>query len=148
MELIIRVTTPFFWRKLLTLKVPPNVKQFPWRVSKGCLLTKNQLRIKRVTVNVLCPTCNAEMETIVQSITTCSFAKACWNKICIMVALIEFSTFSDWLSMVFHRCNQDELGIVAVLSWSFWKCRNELVWNQRGMKDTDVVESAKSLLSK
>nr|XP_017256465.1 PREDICTED: uncharacterized protein LOC108226023 [Daucus carota subsp. sativus] len=35
----------------------------------------------------------------------------------------------------------------VMLCWAIWKCRNNLVWNQRGLEITEVVESAKVVRS-
>lgn len=66
-----------FWKKLWNLKIPLKVKHFLWRASKDCLPTKDQLRIKRVNVDALCPTCNLEVETTTHAIISCPFAKEC-----------------------------------------------------------------------
>ncbi|WOH04559.1 hypothetical protein DCAR_0623969 [Daucus carota subsp. sativus] len=115
------------WKRLWNLKVPPKVKHFIWRAATGCLPTKVMLCQKHVNLNVFCPFCNMELETINHVLLNCSYAQGCW------------SILGGW--MVEKR----QMGVM--LCWAIWKCRNNLVWNQRGLEITEVVESAKVVRS-
>lgn len=68
-----------FWRQLWNLKIPPKVKHFLWRAVNGCLPTKDNLRCKRVDVDLYCPTCQNEAESTLHALVTCSYAENCWS---------------------------------------------------------------------
>lgn len=107
-----------FWRKLWNLKIPSKVKHFLWRAITCCLPTKDQLRVKKVAVNALCPVCNAEEENVCHSFISCSFAKACWDNSGIRFTVGVFYSFFDWISSVFQVCRGKDLQLVAMLCWS------------------------------
>lgn len=58
-----------------------------------------------------------------------------------------FHNFSGWLQLAFHQCRQQEFRGIIMLCWIWWKSHNEIVWNQRSLEATEVVESAKSVLN-
>lgn len=53
-----------FWRKLWNLKVPPNITKILWCATTNCLPTKYMLTTRRVQVNTLCPSCDAQLKTV------------------------------------------------------------------------------------
>lgn len=52
-----------FWRKIWNLKIPLKAKQFIWRDLTKSLPTKDQLMLKHVAINAMCPVCNLNTET-------------------------------------------------------------------------------------
>lgn len=136
-----------FWRKLWNLKVPAKVKNLLWRAVTGCLPCKVQLRTKNVAVNDTCPMCNEGAESIIHGLVTCSFSTTCWNIIDINTRWNNQISFGDWLQSMFDSCGRNELQLVTILLWSIWRCRNEVVWNQKGMEVQEVVESTKLILN-
>lgn len=92
-----------FWRKLWNLKIPPKVKNFLWRAVNNCLPTKDLLRVKQVQVNIVCPTFNEAPESILHALVLCPFAEHCWNATALPAITGEFSSFGDWLHLVFFR---------------------------------------------
>ena len=137
---------PCFWKNLWTMKVPPKVKHFMWRAATDCLPTKVMLRTKRVEVNILCPLCNSDPESTSHVLLHCSFAKSCWDRISGLPGNNEGDSFSDWVLNNFDSWDVAKRQKNAMLCWSIWKARNELVWNQRGTEIVDVVESANMVL--
>lgn len=112
-----------------------------------CLPTKDQLRIKRVDVNAMCPLCNFDQETIIHTLIYCSFARLCWDSIGCMSEVQECTSFADWMTGAFKKYNGEELKKISIICWSLWKNINELVWNQKGMEFTEVAESAVLVLN-
>lgn len=117
-----------FWRRLWNLKIPPKVKNFLWRATKECLPTKDLLCRRRVPVNVICPTCNNAPESILHSLVTCSYAEASWSKLAIPALSGEFSSFTEWLQLVFQQRSSNDVHITVMICWMLWKARNDLVW--------------------
>lgn len=59
----------------------------------------------------------------------------------------KFSWFLDWLTKSFDKWENDRTQMSAMMCWSIRRCRNDLVWNQRGREVTNVVESTRVALN-
>lgn len=105
------------------------------------------LRAKRVQVNDLCPSCNDYPETVVHTLVCCSHAIACWEKVQNFHISGDYSSFADWLKLVFEQKRKEEVCIVVMICWMLWKSRNDLRWNQSSLGATEVVESAYLVLN-
>lgn len=92
-----------FWRNLWNLKIPQKAKNFIWRATSNCLPSKDLLRVRRVEVNTLCTVCNAEPETTLHSLVSCSFSQACRERSLISNISSMFNSFIKWLQMIFHQ---------------------------------------------
>lgn len=135
-----------FWRNLWNLKIPPKVRNFLWRACSDCLPTKDLLREKRVPINATCPMCNDTAETILHILVTCSYATSCLRKLFLPSITGEFSSFSEWLQLVFQQMNQKQVNQIVMVSWMIWKSRNDVIWKQHCTGINEVVQSAFSIL--
>lgn len=52
----------------------------------------------------------------------------------------------DWLSHVFSMYNGEQRRAIEMLCWAIWRCRNELIWRQKGADILVVVLVSKSVL--
>lgn len=135
------------WKKLWALKVPPKVKHLMWRAATGCLPSKTQLHQKHVNVNVFCPLCNQDPETIDHVLLKCSFASECWSYMRGSSSSGDYGSFSDWFASEYSSWDTDSRRSGAMLCWSIWKCMNDLIWNQRSLEVVEVVASSKVALN-
>lgn len=103
-----------FWRQLWNLKIPSKFKHFLWRVVTSCFPTKDKLRMRKVDVNILCPTCNASPETIVHALVECSFSNTCMLTAGMNITTGEINDFADWLELVFQQCTKDEIRLTVM----------------------------------
>lgn len=110
-----------FWRKLWNLKIPPKVKNFLLRASANCLPTKDLLRIRRIPVNDVCPTCNEYTETTFRTLVTCSYVVVCWSRVHSQAISGNFSSFSQWLALVFQQQPLEQVLITVMTCWMIWK---------------------------
>ncbi|XP_074324344.1 uncharacterized protein LOC141661259 [Apium graveolens] len=120
---------PSFWKRLWNLQVPPKVKNFMWRVISGCLPTKDMLHAKKVNIHVTCSLCNKEVETASHVFLECFFAKSCWQ---------------EWVFNVFNGWETVKRQSGAMLCWTIWKCRNDLIWNQKCLEAQKAANSARN----
>uniref|UniRef100_A0A803P370 Reverse transcriptase n=1 Tax=Cannabis sativa TaxID=3483 RepID=A0A803P370_CANSA len=133
-----------YWKKLWKLDVPPKVLHFLWRACSGCLPTKVQLSAKHVNVDLICPLCNVNYETIFHVLLGCRFAQACWHLSAAITAGVD--DFSSWFFMVLDG-NQGEVAVdTAMISWSIWKTQNEVFWQKKTSNALRVVQSARKAL--
>uniref|UniRef100_A0A803P1X0 Reverse transcriptase zinc-binding domain-containing protein n=1 Tax=Cannabis sativa TaxID=3483 RepID=A0A803P1X0_CANSA len=135
------------WKKLWKLEVPPKVHHFLWRACSGCLPTKVQLSTKHVYVDLLCPFCNAENETIFHILVECRLAQSCWNLSAAAFFPGLSQEFSSWFFAILEGGCSDIILDVAMLSWSLWKARNEVLWQKKKTcTAASIVKSARSVL--
>lgn len=125
------------------MELKSKVKKLLWRASNDCLPTKVQLGSKYVDVNVTCSIRNKETESIYHVLISCRFANACLNAVGSWIGEQEQQSFMDWLADIFKMKQGKEINTVVMLVWFPWRNRNNLVWKQRGMMITEVVESVK-----
>lgn len=59
----------------------------------------------------------------------------------------KYDSFVSGLSNEFDKWSIDKINMGSMICWAIWRCRNDLVWNQRGMEVIDVVESANVVLN-
>ena len=136
-----------FWRSLWRLKVPPKAKNFLWQAAKECLPTKVQLRSKHVPVDDTCPFCQDGSETIVHVLVSCPFVVACWRQVGYNFSPMVSYYFLDWISTLFDSLDEEKRSIVAMVCWALWRCRNDLVWNQKHHSASEAVFMARTELS-
>lgn len=57
----------------------------------------------------------------------------------------EFQTdlnFVEWFSEMLQEYNTEEMKSISMVCWSLWKNRNNIVWDQKSLEATEVVNSA------
>ncbi|XP_062112948.1 uncharacterized protein LOC133824099 [Humulus lupulus] len=105
------------------------------------------LQMKHVAVNVLCPLCNTDRESICHVLVSCSFAQACWHRLGIGCIPTPQGIFSSWLSSILSLYSREKRQWAVMLLWALWKSRNDLVWQQRGSEVDEVIVLAKTVLN-
>lgn len=129
------------------MKIPPKVKNFLWRGVNNCLPTKDFLSIKQVPVNVICPIRNEDPEYVLHVLVLCPFAIHCWNAVVLPVVTGDFSSYGDWLQLVFSQRNVETIHMTSMVCWTLWKNRNDLVWNQICLDVPEVLNTTLSVLN-
>ncbi|KAM6557685.1 hypothetical protein CsatB_004704 [Cannabis sativa] len=135
-----------FWKNFWKIKVPPKVLHFAWRVLTDCLATRVQLQIRRVPVQSHCLFCNSAAETSFHLFIECPFSKSCWNISAVTIPSTTAASFLDWFTAVSDRYKGDAIEEVLMVSWSIWKARNNIVWNNKTTTAAEVVFTAHQVL--
>ncbi|EEF33529.1 conserved hypothetical protein [Ricinus communis] len=68
-----------WWKILWRIKLPPNIKQFLWRLCKGWLAPRSNLNRRHIEVERFCPRCKLEEETIKHIFWNCERVKALYR---------------------------------------------------------------------
>lgn len=110
------------------------------------LPTNLALYQKYVPVNVTCPACNREEESIYHILVQCHLASQCWMKVLHDVHEGENQDFMQWLSHVYAVTEKDKQSEILTLCWGIWKARNDLVWNQKHTQANNLVSSRSQYL--
>uniref|UniRef100_A0A803PV21 Reverse transcriptase n=1 Tax=Cannabis sativa TaxID=3483 RepID=A0A803PV21_CANSA len=134
------------WQKLWQMQVPAKVHHLVWRAMSGCLPTKVQLTTKHVHVDLTCPLCNVEVESIAHVLLHCPFARSCWN-----ISMVGYNgeaatDFFSWFGDLLAKNQQSVVEEAAMVAWRIWLARNDILWNNKSTKALDVVKLARTNL--
>ncbi|XP_062101909.1 uncharacterized protein LOC133809260 [Humulus lupulus] len=135
------------WVKLWKLRSPPKVKDLLWRSSTGCLPTRMQLSLKHVDIEMNCPYCPFEPESITHCLINCPFVHNCWRRSGLAVESPFLGSFGNWLDHCLRDKDESECQKIASLLWSIWRTRNNLVWHHKKMSPASVVFLSSSMLN-
>lgn len=135
------------WKADWNMRIPQKVKIFVWRALSNLLPTKDQLVIKKVDVHPYCTVCNSDIESVEHILVTCPFATKCQNLTNYVEVDQRASSFMEWMGRRLNLNLKDQFEMIRMISWSLWKNMNNVVWNQKGMEPTKLVESAKLSLN-
>ncbi|GJW41394.1 RNA-directed DNA polymerase, eukaryota, reverse transcriptase zinc-binding domain protein, partial [Tanacetum coccineum] len=120
------------WPKCVSKKV--NV--FMWRLSLDKLATLVNLDRKGIDVaSLLCPVCNEHVENVNHLFFSCEMARDLWTRLArwCQLNISDISNLSEWMSWLdaCHILKKARLileGIAALMLWSIWKFRNDLIF--------------------
>lgn len=90
---------------------------------------------------------NREAESTSHILLECSFARSCWERMGIYGDQTNYDTFFGWAVDVFNGWSADNRQNGVMLCWMIWKCRNNVIWNQKYIKVQEVANSARVVLS-
>lgn len=94
------------WTSLWKIKAPPKTLNLVWRALSDCLPSLTQLQIKRVPVQVTCPVCQEEAETILRCLGSCRFVNSAGR----------FFYLVFWFRTIIassHGCQQHSLQLIT-----------------------------------
>lgn len=109
--------------------IPPEVKNFVWRVVHNCLPTPDNLQRRQVEVNSQCSICMAGEETLNHAIRTCPFARRCWKKTSLDTQTFDGQSTAWRLAVVFENWTNNDVEIFNMVAWSMWAHKNSVVWH-------------------
>ncbi|GAU37059.1 hypothetical protein TSUD_274200 [Trifolium subterraneum] len=121
------------WGRIWKIHTPPKAKHFLWRVCKECLPTRIRLRSRHVQCPIECPLCLEEPEDEGHIFFNCGSIKEAWSAMGVDHILYpRMSTCHDIRDFIFQTCCNDSkqiAGKMALLLWTIWQNRNNMVWN-------------------
>ncbi|XVF88248.1 hypothetical protein PTKIN_Ptkin19aG0034300 [Pterospermum kingtungense] len=137
------------WTDLWRLRIPPKVKNFPWRACRVTVLTRIKLSSRGISVPISCVLRNNDVETIWDILVDCPFANSCWKMMkcdalianCSHGALLFADCFFKLL-----QTNSDLIPKIAMVFWNIWKSRNDYLWNDVVACSQRTVSTAISFL--
>ncbi|KAM6584005.1 hypothetical protein CsatB_011007 [Cannabis sativa] len=89
-----------------------------------------------------------QVETIFHVLLDCSFSRSCWTFSAATippVAGVE-TDFCNWFFALLDGGREDVVAEAAMVCWSIWKTRNEVLWQSKSRPALEVVKSAKHVL--
>ncbi|KAK6153378.1 hypothetical protein DH2020_013017 [Rehmannia glutinosa] len=137
------------WKWLWALSVPTKNKVFLWRVCHNIIPTKLALAKRGVGLNPMCQRCGLDFETMEHAFRDCSWVEFFWaaSPLRIRLPTIERrGSLTDWIERLAERKDPDSDNMVAMLLWSVWWARNELVFKGRTIEHHQLYTQATSRL--
>ncbi|KAF7801271.1 reverse transcriptase [Senna tora] len=126
----------------------PKVRMFVWQCWMNGLPCKTNIAAKGVMINIVCPLCASNVESLAHLFVNCSVVKKVWTGMKISALLIPFDhCFRTWLS---DNANLNSvkvmgvpLGTIFVFGlWEIWLGRNALVFDSKVFDPVLIGEKA------
>jgi len=138
------------WNLIWKLKVPPKIKNFLWRVCRGCFPTRARLSNRRVSCPLDCVQCNNNYEDSIHILIECPKA----------VQILRDTNLWDTIDRVLHQdynihaliftflhnFSSGQCELMATIMWILWKSRNMKLWQQHNETNVQVFQCATHLL--
>ena len=134
------------WKKIWSIKLPPKVKNFLWRVCSHCLPTKDRLIQRKLNVDPTCPVCATEMETSLHVFTQCRFAKNYWLAAQLSQPSENLQSITDWVFHILEFKNVDSRQLGCMILCAIWHHRHEVLWNNHTKSPARLLNFASSFL--
>jgi ribonuclease HI len=131
------------WKKIWSLKVPPKVKVFWWRVLHEFLPARQILHRRHLEPIPNCEVCGAEEETIRHVLVECTVARQFWDQIkaltCTKIPRLHHAT---WARDVLwgNVCSEEERATIIIGMYSLWMQRNS---RKHGEQDKPIKVAVK-----
>jgi len=152
MENIMNVAKHFVpgeWKWIWRIKSPPKVRNLIWRVCRDCLPTGKNLQERGVDCLSSCPVCDNSVEQTVHLLFGCQFSKAVWDMAGLKDVIEKRMTItSSPHSVITDICASEHSTVVskmAMVKWSLWYNRNNIIWNNKRSTPSQVNMMANSL---
>ncbi|XP_019154330.1 PREDICTED: uncharacterized protein LOC109150809 [Ipomoea nil] len=130
------------WVTLWKLRVPPKWKTFLWRAVSGILPTTDNLIVKRVEVDPICPMCGNTQENIMHVLVLCDYSKMVWNISGLPVTNIQTNFFQSWFLGMMDSLLEGQVRLAVGILYYLWLARNSALWERALPRPTATVKRA------
>jgi ribonuclease HI len=133
------------WNKLWTVKVPPKVRVFWWKVANDFMPSKANLYRRHIEKTAACDFCGAQEESTLHALVDCSYARLFWGKLKEMTGIKlpkmcprtwAFDLLDDSI------CSASTRGILMCGMWSLWNSRNDRRHGKAAIEPKRAIEWA------
>ncbi|XP_045810275.1 uncharacterized protein LOC123904688 [Trifolium pratense] len=122
------------WGLIWKIKTPQKAKHLLWRICRDCLPTRIRLRNHFVNCTLECPFCLQNIEDEWHLFFECEGSKEAWNVMGLAhVINPRLQLFDSMRDLIFYVCVNGSNTVarrMALLMWTLWKNRNNLVWKE------------------
>jgi hypothetical protein len=138
------------WNQVWRCKLPPRIKNFVWRVARGCLPSRVRLQTRGVNCTTQCPFCDGQEDNL-HALFLCPKSIQCWQKLelwnDISTVTSNPGNISSILFEIIHRLHNSKHSLFGTLMWSIWKNQNNKVWNDSAESCQAICDRATSFLA-
>jgi len=152
MEKIMNVAKHFVpgeWKRIWRIKSPPKVRNLIWRICRDCLPTRKKLQERGVNCPSSCPVFDNSVEQTIQLLFGCQFNNEVWDVAGLKDVIGKQMTItSSPHSVIMDICASEDSTVVsnmAMVIWSLWYNRNNIIWNNKRSTSSQVNMMANSL---
>ncbi|GLT59332.1 hypothetical protein SLA2020_321580 [Shorea laevis] len=141
-------TTSFRGRQIWVLNIPEKVRLLVWSAYRDILPTMMNLQRKRVAVDLECPMCHMDIETVNHCFMACPVARAVWlgSPLSLRVSELHADNFAGFFEAMTATLGSEQLELFCILCWKLWSCRNEALWEGKTMEPRQIIAKALSFL--
>ncbi|GKV42573.1 hypothetical protein SLEP1_g49956 [Rubroshorea leprosula] len=108
----------------------------------------DNLQRKHVLVDLECPVCGSDMESVAHCVLFCPVAWAVWrgSPLSLRVSELPSSSFADFFDAMCTELGKAQLELLCTLSWRIWGSRNDAHWNGRRAHPQQIIEGGMNYL--
>ena len=103
------------WKKIWSLKVPPKVRNFMWRVGFDCLPTATKLLTKHVHISPVCQRCHNADETSIHILFECHISCSSWGISQLHPKHPNTCSVLEWFQLFFNPNSTDKCTLFAMI---------------------------------
>uniref|UniRef100_A0A803PWI0 Uncharacterized protein n=1 Tax=Cannabis sativa TaxID=3483 RepID=A0A803PWI0_CANSA len=87
--------------------------------------------------------CSVAPEIALHVLVRCNFAQDCWRQTSVPVVAPAAMTFTSWFEEGMDQWSDAKCVEAAMILWSVWKLRNDVVWSSISPSTDEVIHIAK-----
>ena len=119
------------WKKLWGLCIPPKVRLFVWRLLRGILPSKGNLRKKVLLADVDCVFCHSHVANDLHLFKHCDVLESFWwASMGLKPKAHMGQNILDWFLEISFSSRGNQLDLFCMALWVIWNTRNDIVWNE------------------
>ncbi|CAN0897822.1 Putative ribonuclease H protein At1g65750 [Linum grandiflorum] len=123
------------WCRLWELDIPPNIKQFAWRMVTDVLPTRERLQRRGVELIGTYGICGGSYEGADHLFLACSAVQSGWSSVqldqCIRNLQQIGGNVQDWFWHMIQQMSGAVCSKLITGFWSIWRERNNMIWNAK-----------------
>lgn len=94
---------------------------------------RKRLSTKEVSLPIICPICDVDVEHKLYVFFNCPFAASCWEYVGVNYDMGRVEFAPHWLLHNLSYAKHDKIVVITKVLWGVWFFRNKKVWeNKRG----------------
>ncbi|KAM1776455.1 hypothetical protein ACFX15_042380 [Malus domestica] len=148
--------TSQIWTLIWSLKTPPKVRHFMWRLAHGALATFEKMYVRKLASTLLCPICQKQVESLEHLFLMCSWVEPIWfgGMLNLRIDRSSISSWLNWfLSVASRRYGSKEerweiLSYIAVSCWHIWTARCKFLFQQVNLNPYQVLMAIRTARGK
>ncbi|GLU09838.1 hypothetical protein SLE2022_266770 [Rubroshorea leprosula] len=135
-------SSSFGGNRIWSLDIPEKVRLLTWSAYRNVVPTKDNLHKKRVDIDLECPMCGVERESVFHCFMTCSIARAVWLgcPLSLRVSELNEEDFASLFDSITNNLEKEQLELFCLLCWNLWNSRNDALWNNKGPNPHHIIE--------
>ncbi|KAK8593181.1 hypothetical protein V6N12_045266 [Hibiscus sabdariffa] len=135
------------WPVIWHLTVPQRIRLFLWTAQQQKLMTSVERYRRNLSSSPSCLICCNHAEIVLHSLRDCDSPKQIWLQILPKPLVCSFFSMDihQWLScnlssnFLHYSLDISRKLLSASFVWQLWKCRNDYVFNNKGISDATII---------